>query len=114
MLRKINRKLRKDRAGESIAETLVATLIATVALMMLAAMLNGSAQIITKSRKTVGEYYTGNNLLEEKGEGASGSFEMVLTDVDGVVRDETFSVVSYENRIIGSRPVISYRPGEQD
>ncbi|MBQ2641724.1 MAG: hypothetical protein IJG52_00195 [Lachnospiraceae bacterium] len=99
----------RSRAGETIAETLVALLISSIGLMMLASMITSSAQLITKSRSVLKEYYAESNQLEEKGESGAGSFDVVLAFPGSDLQPETAAVTYYENAAIGAKPVISYK-----
>lgn len=112
ILRKCFSRLRSSR-GESIAETLIAVLIATTALTMLAGMISASAHMITKSRTVMQEYYEKNIPLEEKGQASDGTMTMTLTgSTPGEIPTQNFDVLYFENDMIGSRPVISYRSQE--
>lgn len=53
----------KDCSGETLTETLVAVLIGSIAMSLLAGMISSSGNLITKSMKTMDEYYAGNNVL---------------------------------------------------
>ena len=55
-MKKMMKKL-KSQAGETIAEVLIALLISTIALLMLATMINSSANSIQKSRDILESYY---------------------------------------------------------
>ena len=102
----------KSQAGESIAETLIALLVSTVGLMMLAGMINTGAHLITRSRTTLRTYYTENNRLEEKGEGADGQVRVTIRFKEGDIPEEPLEAEYYENTAIRRRSVISYKTSE--
>ena len=56
----------KSNMGDSIAEVLIALLIAAVALVMLASMINASANMITRSATFMNNYYSTSNTLNTK------------------------------------------------
>ena len=62
MKQKIIRKL-QSKAGDSIAEVLIALLISSLALVMLASMISSSANMITKSKSNMDDYYSKMNAL---------------------------------------------------
>lgn len=98
-----------SRAGESIAETLIALLISTVALMMLAGMISTGTHLITRSRQTLRTYYSENNRLEQKEDGAAGSLRISLKFKEGDIPEDSTEAVYYENTTIGRKSVMSYR-----
>lgn len=54
----------KSSAGESLAEVLLSLLIAALAMAMLASVISTTANIITRNKIAVAEYYSANNCLE--------------------------------------------------
>ena len=62
MKKRILKKL-SSQSGESIGETLVALLIAALALTMLAGAVSSAMNIVTRSKKSMDDYYTVNNAV---------------------------------------------------
>ena len=58
MRKRIQSKI-KSRTGESIGETLIALLISALALIMLAGAISSAANIITRNKTAMEEYYIG-------------------------------------------------------
>lgn len=93
-------------SGESIGETLVALLIGSLAMMMLAGTISSASRLITRSRHTLGAYYTeNNNLAEHKTQtGDDGSVTLsdgamaVTADVKYYVNSIYDDIVSYEKK----------------
>ena len=130
MKRKQKNKL-LDHTGESIAETLVALLISALALVMLAAIITSSSNIIKRSRSKLDTYYSGNEYVakmetvadtdpEEGTPTVTDPDEGVTSQASGTVKIElssagstsdftqTINVIFYKNASFGSKPVISY------
>ena len=94
----IRRKLNSTR-GETLAEVLVAVLISALALVMFAGMISTSRQLITRSEKTVEDYYTHKDH-------DSGT---AVIRFGGLVEDAN---VTYTVDHVGGKAVISYTPNE--
>ena len=98
-------KLRSS-AGESISETLVALLIASLALVMLAGMISSTVSMVSRSEKTMEEYYAANDILET----GSGSETVTITirNADTGLNETETAAAGRTTRISGT-PVIAYR-----
>ena len=135
MKRKQKNKL-LDHTGESIAETLVALLISAVALVMLAAIITSSSNIIKRSRSKLDTYYNGNEYVAKMETVADtdteGETPTVTNPDDGVISQvsgkvtialspagntsltpQEIDVTFYRNASFGKNPVISYKENEQ-
>ena len=104
MRERLLKKLR-SRAGESISETLVALLIASLALVMLAGMISSTVSMVSRSEKTMAEYYA-NDILET----GSGTETVTITIQDANTGlNETETAAAGRNTRISGTPVIAYR-----
>lgn len=106
MFNKIKNKLGHS-SGESVGETLIALLIASLAMMMLAGTISSASRLITRSRHTLGAYYTENNNLakHETQTGTDGSVTLSDTDMGGTMT-VTANVKYYVNSIYDD--IVSY------
>ena len=106
MMKKIRNKL-KSTAGETIAEVLIALLISSLALVMLAAMINASSNMILKTQKTMNSYYEGfETLAKQSDTGNSGTIKLVMAPKAGDSSQElTFYADSGTNADFYANPV---------
>ena len=119
MKRKQKNKL-LDHTGESIAETLVALLISALALVMLAAIITSSSNIIKRSRSKLDTYYNGNEYVvnmsgttvPENVNAVSGTVTIGLAAAGNSLSPQEINVTFYKNASFGSNPVISYKERE--
>ena len=110
-LKKLRGKLR-GRRGESIAEVLVAMLVGCLGLMLLASMITATANLVTKSRKSMDDYYTAGNTLSAMTGASEDEIKVepaLLLDEDGdpaatIAVDE----VTYEKED-SSDKIVAYR-----
>ena len=65
MAEKLKRKL-KNTSGETISEVLVALLISALALMLLAGMINATANMVSTSETFLNNYLAGANKLADQ------------------------------------------------
>lgn len=96
---KVIQKLKSD-SGETIAELLIALLISSLALIMLAGMINASANMVSTSRKTLEDYYGSTP------ENSTGTATIKFT---GEIFDSPVSIQIYKEKI-GSQEVSYYTP----
>ncbi len=102
--------------GESLAEVLIALLISSLGLVLLAAMITSSGNMLTSSKAAMKEYVAAENRLAEQGssslEGSvvisSGGSSLKLTDASG----SSIDVLYYLNDSNGLETVASYRADE--
>lgn len=104
MKKRILAKLR-SQAGESIAETLVALLISALALMMLAGAVSAAANVVTKSKDAMAEYYAAESLIVTRETGTNVTRNPIEVKVGG----SSFSCNSYQNKRFTNTPVITYK-----
>ena len=110
-MKKMMQKLR-SRAGESISEVLIAMLVSALGLAMLAGVISTSVRIINNSKTTMKTFIQNENALEQR---ESSEYDGLLTvSVDGAPIKLTGEsadkiTVSYTNRSIGRKTVVSYR-----
>ena len=117
MRKKIRSRLKSNR-GESLAEVLIAVMISALGLVLLASMINGAKEAVTRSKETVSTYMTANNRIVERTDGTSGSGTVGFALVEDIGTTEikltdssadTISVVYYINDTIHSCAVTSYK-----
>ena len=96
---KVTQKL-KSSSGESFAELLIALLISSLALMMLAGMINASANMVSTSRKTLENYYGSTPSV------SSGTATIKFT---GKLTEWPVNIQIYKEKI-GSMEVSFYTP----
>lgn len=117
MKQRILRKL-SSNAGESIGETLVALLISALALMMLAGAVTSAMRVVTRSKRSMDEYYQVNNAVAARAtaapdvdsldpEGFTGTLTVTLS---GLLPedDEEIDVDYWKNDLMSGAPVIAY------
>lgn len=105
------RKLRSN-AGESIAETLIALLISALALVMLAGAISATANMITKSDKQMGKYYTGDDNLVQQTTPGGEALTVTITGDKGTIKtkeEHTNKVRWYKNDAFANKPVVAYK-----
>ena len=107
-MKNIRKKL-KSTAGESLAEVLIALLISALALVMLAEMINASANMIMRSRKTMEDYYT------ETPAQVNGYITLALSPADGEVTAENrkVSINQYTLHVGENKEVVYYEPATE-
>ena len=105
---RIKKKIR-SRTGDSIAEVLIALLISSLALVMLASMITASANMITKSRDTLEDYYAETGGLSSPGE--TGQTMTVDVTVGSYSTDSppSYTVVYYRCDNPGFEKVIAFK-----
>ncbi len=121
MLQRLRIKMRKklhNKRGDSLAEVLIALLISSLALVMLASMITSSANMITKSKAKLRDYYEETAALNTLNAPAavSGIKDKITVDsatffitVDG--KKGRYTKNYCINREFPNNPVISF--GEQ-
>ena len=106
-----------SRAGESIAETLIALLISALALVMLAGAVSSAANVVTKSKKAMAEYYAADAILAQRPASvtdanvtkASATVKIAKSSGDGGRSvNVSYDCVSFRNTRLSAKPVISY------
>lgn len=107
MKRSLIRKLGSTR-GESLVEVLVSMLITALSVALLATMINTSVNLTRLSEETLQEYYRKNTALDQHS-GDSSEATVTMTTVTGGEKVRDFSIVCFENDVIGNYPVISYK-----
>ncbi len=110
-MKKMMQKLR-SRAGESISEVLIAMLVSALGLAMLAGVISTSVRIINNSKTTMKTFIQNENALEQRE--SSEDDGLLTVSVDGaqikLTEDSDDQItVSYTNRSIGRKTVVSYR-----
>ena len=110
-MKKMMQKLR-SRAGESISEVLIAMLVSALGLAMLAGVISTSVRIINNSKTTMKTFIQNENALEQRE--SSEDDGLLTVSVDGAPIKLTGEsadkiTVSYTNRSIGRKTVVSYR-----
>ena len=105
MKEKIIRKL-QSKAGDSIAEVLIALLISSLALVMLASMISSSANMITKSKSNMDDYYLKMNNLNDLASSSNATVD--ITFQMGSVSDTVSGVSCYVDDS-GNETFISYQ-----
>ena len=112
--KRAKRKLRSNR-GDSLAEVLIALLIAAVALVMLASMINASANMIGRSKVFMSDYYTAGNDLNTKPGGTDNTQDITVSvsflneenSVDKTV-SKTYSAVYRKNEDFQQKTLVSF------
>ena len=90
MMIKVNGKLGSQQ-GESIAEVLIALLISALGMLLLSSMIATSANLITRSKDTIGTYVELQNVLVEQPVSIPPEYADKISLKGGTV---TFSVYS--------------------
>ena len=108
MKRYLIRKLGSTR-GESLVEVLVSMLITALSVGLLATMINTSVNLTRRSEEKLQEYYLQNTALDQQTSAGSSSDATVTMTVKDGEKVCDFSVVYFENDVIGKYPVISYK-----
>ena len=112
LLRATVKRLRSTK-GESISEVLIALLISTLGIMLLAGMINASANMITKSKDKIKDYVAKENgIVAQSSSGAVGVVSFMKEDNSGTIKlneEETVEVKYYENDEAGKYTVKSYK-----
>ena len=111
MKKRIFRKLR-SKAGETIAEVLIALLVSSLGLVILAQMINASANMIKNSEVKMQEYYSENNKLDKQDQSeadGTGTLKITLNGAsEGEKVELTENIEYYENKTLAGIDVISY------
>ena len=104
----------KSKKGESISEVLVALLLSTLGIMLLAGMINASANMITKSKDKIKDYVEAENgIVAQSSSGVSGTVS--FTNIEGTETiklnedGNSVTVNYYENDQAGKYTVKSYK-----
>lgn len=119
VFQKIKKKV-FNRKGDSIAEVLIALLISSLALVMLAAMITASANIITNSKTKMNDYYEEINVLNTflspnppvtTVSSTNVRTTLTVTDPDGTSTSkyEDYNVSYCVDRMFQSKPVVSFK-----
>ena len=116
LLRATVKRLRSTK-GESISEVLIALLISTLGIMLLAGMINASANMITKSKDKIKDYVAKENgIVAQSSSGAvTGQVAFVVGSGENTqtIRlnesSDTVNVEYYENSEFGNNTVKSYK-----
>ena len=112
MKKRIFRKLR-SKAGETIAEVLVALLVSSLGLVILAQMINASANMIKNSEVKMQEYYSENNKLAKQDQSEADGTGTLKITLNGASEGEKVELTEknikyYENKTLAGIDVISY------
>lgn len=114
MMKRMKRLFKKlsSRRGESIAEALIGLLIAALALTLLAGMIGASSHMVLNSKKNMADYVDGQNALNARTGGTSGSVNLDVVNpipnvlVDGGA-DGAIPVEQYQIHV-GKETVVAY------
>ena len=97
----------RSRAGESIAETLIALLISALALMMLAGAVSSAANVVTRSRTAMSDYYEKDAAMVERSATAFSDTVRIVPR-DGAGASFSGNVDIYQNAKFSTSAVYSY------